>query len=303
LKISYALLAFIILLFLIPASQVGFAQTSQSSSTVSLQYLNIQVTYPSEVLPGDSATVHVQASAKSSIDLISLTAQVYYADGTNLRQLVTTTLASNSYVRSGDSISKDIQIAVPQDAPRTSLFAEFSENVQSAYYSYAYYPYGYGYPYNYSNYSYSCYYYYCDYYTSYYYPAYYVSPYDYSSATDNGLSSLSYIKATTPEYADLQSQYQTAQQQLAQSQAQNQQLQQKLQDAQNTNAQQNSALSSMNQQVATARTMIGTWEAISLVLAGAVIILGAFTVYLSRKRNTVNPEKVTVNQEQQGQAW
>lgn len=293
-KISYALLAFVILLLLIPASYVGFAQSSQSSFTVSLQYLNIQVTYPTQVSPGNSAAVHVQASAKSSIELVSLTAQVYYADGTNLRQLMTTTLASNSYVRSGDTFSKDMQVAVPQDAPRTSLFAVFSESVQSAYYGSYYYPYGYG---SYSNYSYSCYYYYCDYYTTYYYPAYYVSPYDHSSTTDSGLSSLSYIKATTPEYADLQSQYQTAQQQLAQSQAQNQQLQQKLQDAQNTNAQQNSALSSMNQQLASARTMIGTWEAISLVLAGAVIILGTLTVYLSRRRNTVNPEKVTVNQE------
>ena len=296
-KISYALLAFVILLLVIPASQVVFAQSTQSTSTVSLQYLNIQVTYPAQVSPGDSAAVHVQASAKSSVELVSLTAQVYYADGTNLRQITTTTLASNSYVRSGDSFSKDIQIAVPQDAPRTSLFAEFSENVQSAYYSYAYYPYGSGYYSNYSNYSYSCYYYYCDYYTTYYYPAYYLSPYDYSSTTDNGLSSLSYIKATTPEYTDLQSQYQTAQQQLAQSQAQNQQLQQKLQDSQNTNAQQNSALSSMDQQLATGRTMIGTWEVISLVLDGAVIILGAFTVYLSRRRSTVKPEKVTVNQE------
>jgi hypothetical protein len=292
LKISYVILAFVVLLLVIPATQVGLAQSTQASSTVNLQYLNIQVTYPSQVSPGDSAAVHVQASAKSSIDLVSLTAQVYYSEGTNLRQLMTITLASHSYMTSGKTLSKDIQVTVPQDAPRTSLFALFSENVQAYYgYSYYYYPYGY-----YSNYSYSCYHYYCNYYTT-YYPAYYVSPYDYSTVTDDGLSSLSYIKATTPEYTDLQSQYQAAQQQLAQSQAQNQQLQQKLQDAQNANAQQNSALSDMNQQLNTARTMIGTWEGISLALAAAVIILGVLSVYLSRRRNTVNPEKVLVNKE------
>jgi hypothetical protein len=293
LKISYPILAFVALVLVIPGTQVVFAQSSQTSSTVSLQYLNIQATYASQVLPGDSVVVHVQANAKSSIELLTLTAQVYYADGSSLRQLVTTTLASDSYVSNGNSISKDIQVTVPQDAPRTSLFALFSENVQSAYYGYSYYyPAGYGY---YSNYSYSCNNYYCDFYT--YYPSYYVSPYDYSSATDSGVSSLSYIKATTPEYSDLQSQYQIAQQQLAQSQAQNQQLQQKLQDAQNTNAQQSTALSNMNQQLDTARTMITTWETISLALAAAVIILGALSVYLSRRRNTINPEKVTVNQQ------
>lgn len=137
-KLAYALLVFAIFLPL-SVVPIGFAQTNQVTSSVSLQYLNIQVSYPSQALPGDNVALHVQANAKSNIDLLSLTAKVYYADGTNLRQLQTATLASNSHLANENTVSNDVQVTIPQDAPRTSLIAVFSENVQVAHYDYSYY--------------------------------------------------------------------------------------------------------------------------------------------------------------------
>lgn len=128
-----------------------------------------------------------------------------------------------------------------------------------------------------------------------YYPQYYVSPYDYNSMTDSGITPLSYIKATTPEYTDLQSQYQAIQQQLAQSQAENQQLQQKLQDTQRTMSQQSSTIADLNQQLSSAKTMNGELEAVSLGLAALIVVLAIAGVLYSRRKSKTAPEKTTVD--------
>jgi len=275
-KLATAFVLFAVLAS-ISLTQPAYAQSTQTS-TANLTYLNIQATYPSEVLPGNSVSVHVQATAKSSIELLSLTAQIYYADGASLRQLTTSTIASNVYMSNGYQVSKDIQVTVPQDAPRTSLIAQFSEKAQSNYYNHYYSPYIYYYGYN-------------DSYPYYYYGAY--SAYSYSTATDDGVAPLSYIKATTPEYITLETEYQMLQQQLAQSQAQNQQLQRNLQNAQNTITQQNAAIANLNQQLSSAETMVGTLQLVSIALAGLAIALGVVTVYLGRGKSRDDQQKST----------
>ena len=79
---------------------------------------------------------------------------------------------------------------------------------------------------------------------SYYYPYYGRSypQYSYYTTSDSGVSTLSYVNATTPEYTSLQSQYQSQQQQLSQAQSQNQNLQQQV-------AQQNQEISQLQSQV------------------------------------------------------
>jgi len=74
------------------ATQSVYAQ-DQATSSVSLSHLNVQLTYPSQVLPGQSVTVNVMAQARDSFRLTSLTMQVYLADQNNLQQLLSTTLA------------------------------------------------------------------------------------------------------------------------------------------------------------------------------------------------------------------
>ena len=266
-------------------------------------------------MPGDSVTVNLQATARQNIASLSLAAKIFYPDGANLHQLASATFNSN-YMNNGGSFSKAIQFTVPQDAPRTSLFATLTEDVETAYVNYYYYP---AYNYSYSPY---CYYDHHHYYCQYYYGGYYnySSPYcyydqyygyycqyyymtypsySYATTTDTSLAPLSYIKATTPEYVSLQSQYQTLQQQLAQSQSQNQQLetqnqqlqnqnqqlQQNLQNAQNTNSQKETTISNLNQQVSATQDINRTLEAVTGGLVVIVIILVALTAYLFGGRN------------------
>jgi hypothetical protein len=120
-------------------SQPVFAQSAQSTFTVNLTYLTVQLSYPAQASPGTTVTVNIQANTKSSsISSVSLTAQIYYATGVDLRQLTTATVAMNAF--SGNSLTKQVQFSIPQDAPRTSLMAVLTEQVQIFYATYYYYP-------------------------------------------------------------------------------------------------------------------------------------------------------------------
>jgi len=243
------------------------ADATQITNTVTLKYLSVQISYPSEILPGQTMTVNIQAKATDYFRLVSLTLDAYYSDGTSLRKVGTYTVFSDVSMSQGNVLNKDVQVTVPLDVPRTSLIAVLSESVRVTYsyydYSYVYYPYVYYYPYNYSYY--------------YYYPAYYMYPtYYYVTVSDTGVTSLSYIKATTPEYQTLQTDYQNLQQQLSNVQAQNQQLQQELQTQQNLVAQKDAALSTLNTQLASAQSLIQILNVAILVLTGLIIALGIF---------------------------
>jgi hypothetical protein len=293
-----ALILSVVLFTTIAMFNPAFAQSSQASYTVNLTYSTIQVTYPSQVLPGDSVSVNVQVNPKNNVNLQTLTATVYYVDETGLHQLTTQTLADNSqtnnygygYAHSTSSFSKSFQVTVPQNAPRTSLEAMFSETAQSGYYNNYYaYPYYYGYP----DYNYSCSHWYCEYSNVYpFYAAYY--PSYTSTSTDNAIAPLSYVKASTPEYATLQtqytdlqsqnaglqSQYQSLQQQLQQSQAQNQQLQ-------STVSQQNITINQLNQQLASSNSNTQTYQLLAVGLGILVIALAVFAAFRGRSKTQV----------------
>jgi len=272
------LAAFLTIVVSLSVFNSAFAQPSQVSYTVNLNSLTLQLTYPAQVLPGGSVSVSVQANPKSGgVYLQSLTATVYYSDSSGLHSIATQTLISNpaysygSYVTS--AFSKSFTVNVPQDAPRTSLVAVFSESVQSTYY-FAYpcfvdiflaectYQYGW-YPYSYSS---------------------------YSTTSDDAIAPLSYIQATTPEYVALQSTYQQLQQQLNQTQAQLSQSQAQLaqshtqnQQLQSTVSQQGDRINQLNQQLANANAMSQTYQLATLALGIIAVILLVFTVYLWRR--------------------
>ena len=128
----------LVILASIFASQSVFAQSNQVTSTVTLSHLNVQLTYPSQVLPGQSATINLVAQAKDSFQLTSLTVQVYLADQNNLRQLLSTTVAQSTMMSSGNQINKQVQVTVPSDAIRTSLVALVTESVSITSYSNSY---------------------------------------------------------------------------------------------------------------------------------------------------------------------
>ena len=264
-KFSSLVIFTLVVVLLGSAGQLVLADSTQVSNTVSLSHLSVKLAYPSEVLPSQSITIDIQATARDSFRLKSLEVQVYFADGNSLRQLTTATVSKDLYMSRGDQINKDIQTTVPADAPRTSLIALVSETATMTYYDYSYYYY---YPpYYYRNYS--------------YYYVYYPS-YSYSSVTDDGIAPLSYIKATTPEYVSLQTAYQMLQQKLDQTQAENQQLKQTLDARQATINQLNSDIAALNQKFTSAQGTITLLEVTSIILVG---ILVALAVYTFRERN------------------
>ena len=264
-KFSSLVIFTLVVVLLGSAGQLVLADSTQVSNTVSLSHLSVKLAYPSEVLPSQSITIDIQATARDSFRLKSLEVQVYFADGNSLRQLTTATVSKDLYMSRGDQINKDIQTTVPADAPRTSLIALVYETATMTYYDYSYYYY---YPpYYYRNYS--------------YYYVYYPS-YSYSSVTDDGIAPLSYIKATTPEYVSLQTAYQMLQQKLDQTQAENQQLKQTLDARQATINQLNSDIAALNQKFTSAQGTITLLEVTSIILVG---ILVALAVYTFRERN------------------
>ena len=254
------------------ATRSVFAQSSQVTSTVNLSHLSVQLTYPSQVVPGQSAIINLTALAKDSFQLTSLTVQVYLADQNNLQQLLSATVAQNIVMPSGNQIVKQFQVTVPSDAPRTSLVALVTESVSILPSSYSY-PYaypnwnGYGNWYGYGSYLYSSSY-------PYYYSApspyyYYSNPsFNPQSSSDNGIASLSYVLATTPEYVSLQSQYQ-------QLQIQNQQLQQQLQASQNSTAQKDSTINTLKNQLSSTQGTTTFVEIVAVILALAVVAVAA----------------------------
>jgi len=263
------------------ATQSVFAQTNDVTSTVSLSNLNVQLTYPSQVLPGQLATINLTAQAKGSFQLTSLTVQVYMVGQNNLWQLLSTTVAQNTMMLSGDQINKQIQVTVPSDAPRTSLVAQVTESVSITPYSYAPYtpwtPYSYAYaPYwNGASYPYAYYAYYATHYASYSYPSYNYQP------TDDAIAPLSYVLATTPEYLALQSQYQ-------QLQTQNQQLRQQLQASKNSTAQKDSTINNLNNQLSSAQGTTTLVEIVAVILAIALVAIAALHFKSTRTTDTAS---------------
>jgi len=230
-----------------------YAQSSQVVGRVSLTHLNVQLTYPSEILPGQSVTLGVQAQAKSSFQLASLTMQVYYVDPQlGLRQVASATVAQGLSMSSGGQINKVVQVTIPTDAPRTSLIARVAENVTLT----VFIVYNNG-------------------------PSTQAAPY-YSATSDDAIAPLTYIMSPTPEYVALQSQYQTLESQyqqvrqgLNQSLAQNVKLQQAAQSEQ-------TAQSQMAGLIAHLQGMVTLLESTSAILGVAFVAL-AF-VYLRRVR-------------------
>jgi hypothetical protein len=117
------------------------------------------------------------------------------------------------------------------------------------------------------------------------------------AATDSGVAPLSYIRAQTPEFTALQSQYQSIAQQLNQTQAQNRQLQQQLQSSQSSVTQRNAALAILNQQLGVNQNMNITLEAVAIGLGVLALLLGAFALHYRRASKQQPPSTQSFDQQ------
>ena len=226
----------------------AYAQSTQVTNNVSLKFLDVQLSYPSQALPGQSVAVNVQAKAKRSFQLSNLLLQVYVADpnSISLRELSSVTVAQGLEMSTGGQINKVIQVPVPADVPRTSLIARVSENVTLTVFI----------VYINSN------------------PALQPAPYNTATA-DDVITPLTYIAATTPEYVTLQSQYQQVQQGLTQSLAQIVKLQQ-------TIAQENATIYQLNEQLSFANRRVQTYQGLALGLS--ILTVAFFALYIRQRR-------------------
>ncbi|HKM50628.1 MAG TPA: hypothetical protein VJZ75_05560 [Candidatus Bathyarchaeia archaeon] len=231
-----------------------YAQSSQAVGRVSLVHLNVQLTYPSDVLPGQSVSVGVLAQAKGSFQLASLTMQVYYVDPQlGLRQVASAIVAQGLSMANGGQLNKAVQVTIPTDAPRTSLIARVAENVTLT----VFIVYNNG-------------------------PSTQAAPY-YSATSDDAIAPLTYIMSPTPEYVALQSQYQTLESQyqqvrqgLNQSLVQNVKLQQAAQSEQ-------AAQSQMAGLIAHLQGMVMLLESASAILGVAFVALAVVCLRRVRK--------------------
>jgi len=280
------LIAILVALVCVSVGRVALAQQAETSSTISLEYVSVQLSYPSEVEPGDSVGVHVLASSKDYFEMDKLALQVYIPVQSDLVKVGEGTVAAGVFMTYQSQVMKDIQFTVPDDAPATSLLAVVTEEVRVLTYSYNYY-----YPY------------YGMYYqqnTSYPYN-YYLEP-AYAPSKDSATTPLSYVKAADPAYANLQSQYQALSQQLNQAQSENQKLQQNLKILQDQNAllqDQNAQLRSQAKNNADAAQQLSSSQSLVLALEGGILTLTAlvgvlgFLLYrrISQNNNTAKPRK------------
>ena len=273
-QLTKSLLLLVVVALLPLITKSGFGESSVISTSVSLSYLNVQLSYPSEILPGENFTVNFQATAKDYVRVRSLTLDVYFASGKSLRLLTSTNIASNYRMNRGDRVSKDVQVTIPLDAPRTSVIALVSEDVRLVYYYYDYY-----YPYYYWNYS-------------YWYYAVFPS-YTYTDITDDAIAPLSYIKATTPEYVSLQAEYQMLEEKLNGAQAQNQKLQRDLESERNTVQQKDAIISDLTQRLEAAENTVRLLEIASAALLIIIAAMGALAWRTIKKLSRSKPESPT----------
>ena len=238
-------------------NQTAYAQSSQVSSNVNLNHLNVQLTYPSQVQPGQSVTVNVQAEATDSFQLGSLTMQIYVANPNNLEQVASVTVAQNVPMSVGGRLNKNVQVTVPQNAQRTSMMARLSENITLTIFIV------------YNNVE--------------------AAPYV-SAASDDAITPLSYIMATTPDYSALQGQYEQLQQTLNQTQTQVSQQKTLL-------STKNATINQLNEQlhelIIYANTTVETYQGLSLLLG---FVAAALAILCISQRATRRRERAALVQ-------
>ncbi len=173
--------------------------SAQMTSVVSTEHMTVQFTFPESADPGETVTISVSTTARSSGKAISFSIEVFsYVD----RQLVKTTsekVVKDKKVRSGDTWQTSLAVVVPTNAQRAAMIGTVTEVWEETtsyyspyylprYYYWPYYPYYPPYPYNYN-------------YTVYYYV--YEPSYVVTQKSSQQTLPLTYVLATTPEYEEL----------------------------------------------------------------------------------------------------
>ena len=194
-RIAYRLCIFS-LLALIWMSMMPIASAQTITKTVTLPNFNVDINFPSEGNPGETIIVSVTATAKENVKLGELTIHIYaYTGYGEQRTILIDAIAKDTRVRNGEMFHKTYTIVLPADIPRSPLMATILERART--YKTVYTSYAIWWPPPWWNYSWP------------WWP-YWVVPYRYSYTKEQTTFTslpLTYVKATTPEYAQLKSEY------------------------------------------------------------------------------------------------
>jgi hypothetical protein len=284
-------LALMLIIFWSVAVVPGNAETVTKSFT--LHDFDMTLAFPKTANPGDSVLVSVNAVAKSSVNVIDLSVQVLaYVEGGDLQSIGSASLATSQYqyVYKGNTLHKEFSVTIPTGILRGALVAVVSETTRSTGYSYYSYPYYYSYygyyPYYYGSYNgYSSdhmyYYWYYPYYYTYYYPETYYNQYVESKTLPS-----TYVLATTPEYVQLKSDYDSLSADYQKLSSQYNDLSAKYQQAMDQNKDLSDRLSAATQNMNIATVL-------AIVFLVTTIILAVYAVHVSRKKKTVAPTTIT----------
>lgn len=195
-RLPYALCILALLTFVWLAVASSASAQTTATKTVVLPSFNVDLNFPSEGYPGEAITVSLTARAKENVRLGELTIHVYaYTGAGEQRIILVDAIAKDTRVRSGDVLYKSYNIVLPADVPRSPLMATILERART--YKTVYSSYAVWWPPPWWNYSWP------------WWP-YWVVPYSYSYTSEQTTFTsipLTYIKAETPEYTRLKSEY------------------------------------------------------------------------------------------------
>ncbi len=203
--IRYRHAALIILTLFLSTGMMASVAASPDVRHFSLSSFDIDIEYPSTVKPGDTVTISVTATSKSSVYVQDLTAEILVPSlGGEMRLIYTLSIVKDESASSGSRYSRSAVVTIPSDVLRSYMMVTVAQSVRTYSYSYSYYPYSYYYPYS-GYYPYGRSWYNASY-NRYWWPTYYLTR-SYSDSVENGLAPLSYVLATTPEYTELKGEY------------------------------------------------------------------------------------------------
>jgi hypothetical protein len=279
-----------------PASAVQpFAETptqtapaSQTVTAVSTDHFTAQFTFPESADPGNTITMSITTTAKSSGKVDNLSIEVFAYVNRQLAKTTSTTVLTSKQVQSGNTWQTTLSVTIPSNADRSvivGIVTETWEEMSSYYNSYGYtpyyqsYPYGYSYP-NYPTYPYN-------------YPPYAYNttmPYVYEPSyvtvqkSSQQTLPLTYVLATTPEYEQLYTQDKALRQEYDSLVAKHNELSSKYEALRSDNDQLTSKYNQLGSEYAATNLELNNFRTYTYVLIVVAIGLAAAVVFLALGR-------------------
>ncbi len=251
----------IVVMFLLSICTVSSIADAPDARRFSLSYFDIDIDYPSSVKPGDTVTITVSATAKSSTYVQDLTVEILVPSPRgDMRSIYSMSVVRDTSTYSGSRYSKAAAVTIPSDVLRSFMMTTVAQNVRTYYYSYSYYPYSYGGYWNSRSYN------------SYWWPMYYVTT-SYLDSVENGIAPLSYILSTTPEYTQLKSEFDKLQTDYNRVSQENLALNARLNKLQNDY----NALQAQNESLRSAVAFTGIALLVILVAVAVLLVLSLLT--------------------------